>query len=156
MELYFPGGEVEDVSGFIDLNSATPQVIANMLGMTSRIRAVTAGTASELRVYDPKNFAAGEGFLVINGEVVHYGGIEDDELNGLQRGVGAYKNEDDEWATEGPRPPTSHGVGTHVLDQRAFAPVVWRIASADDVPRESISWSMASACIGWSGATVTV
>ncbi|MEE8469027.1 MAG: hypothetical protein V3T22_11250, partial [Planctomycetota bacterium] len=127
--------DVVDVAGLIDLNSASPQVIANMLGMTSRIREVTAGDASELRVYDPEHFAAGQGYLVIHGEVVHYSAVEDDRLQGLERGVGAYKDQDDEWATEGPRPPTTHGVGTHVLDQRAFAPVVWRIAATDDVPR---------------------
>ena len=127
--------EVEDLAGRVDLNSASPQVLANLMSMTTRLSQVVAPDQLEVEVRDAGAFSGSEGFLWIRGEVIHYSQAEGRTLGGLARGIGAELNQDDEWVSSGPRPPADHPVGAHVLDQRAFAPVVWRIAGEDDVPR---------------------
>lgn len=124
--------DVEDVAGRVDLNSASPHVIANLMGLTTRLSRPLEAQANEMEVSGTAGFAAGGGFLWVRGEMIHYTGVEDRLFQGLERGIGAFENDDGEWESEGPRPPSSHKVGEYVLDQRAFAPVVWRISGTDD------------------------
>ncbi|MDA1264595.1 MAG: hypothetical protein O2816_05905, partial [Planctomycetota bacterium] len=124
--------DVRDISGLIDLNSAGPQMLANVLGLTTRLTEVIDGEASSLPVASDAGFAPEGGFVWVRGELIRYGKSGDEGLTGLDRGVGTTQAEDEGWLTEGPRPPSGHGIGTHVIDQRAFAPAIWRLGSDAD------------------------
>jgi hypothetical protein len=126
---------VDDVAGLIDLNSASPMVLANLLGMTTRLTSVVESGARDLPVGTTGGFDPDGGFLWIGGELVQYGRAGAGGFEQIQRGVGTVKDDDDKWVTEGPKPPSSHGVGSHVLDQRAFAPAIWRLDNSGQ-PRE--------------------
>ncbi len=128
--------DVRDVSGLIDLNSAPPQVLANAMGLITRTSDVLAGDTIELALNDPDAFGAPKGFIVINGEYIEYSLDEEGEAQAGMRGVGTVQNEDGDWLTDGPRPPSGHGVGSPAMDQRSFAPVIWRMAGPDDNLRE--------------------
>ncbi|MEM8712283.1 MAG: hypothetical protein AAGG01_15135, partial [Planctomycetota bacterium] len=131
--------EAADLAGRIDLNSAPPQVIANLLAAVARLSAPTESGDMGLKVSTPEIFAE-DGFVVIEGEIIQL--LPQDEkakesrtLKVGQRGVGAIKNKDDQWETTGPLPPRAHGVGAYVFDQRALSPVTWRTLSADGRPK---------------------
>lgn len=131
-----PGGlmwdvESEDVAGKIDLNSAPPQLVANLMGATSRfVRAVKAEDTelptSSMAGFDPT------GVVWVNGELIRYskldGGTILEPVRGLLGPVAT--QEGVEWRG-GPRPPSGHDAGAPVLDQRAFAPALWRAAGPD-------------------------
>lgn len=125
---------VDDVAGKIDLNSASPFVMANLLDMTTRLSDVLDGEMTEIAVPRAPGFEPA-GYLWIRGELVKYDQVNDDGFTGIDRGVGTYQDDDDQWQTEGPRPPSAHGIGTHVMDQRAFAPSVWRLTGAGEPRR---------------------
>ena len=128
--------EVADVAGMLDLESVPPQVLANLWGLETRLpRAVTSDESEvplvSIRGLDPK------GIVVIDGEWISYGTLDDETgLGEATRGLGARLLEDSEWETDGPLPPSDHGVGAVVLDQRAFALPLWRLFdSVDGEPR---------------------
>ncbi|MFN0007718.1 MAG: hypothetical protein ACKVXR_07405 [Planctomycetota bacterium] len=131
-----PGGlmwdvECEDVAGKIDLNSAPPQLVANLMGATSRfVRAVQAEdtelpTAS-MAGFDPT------GVVWVNGELIRYSKLDGGTILEPVRGLlGPVAGPDGvEWRG-GPRPPSGHDAGAPLLDQRAFAPALWRAAGPD-------------------------
>jgi len=129
--------DVHDVAGRIDLSSANPMVLANAMGMVARATEVIEADATEIPASLGEGFDPDGGFLWIRGEIVHYEGTGQGRYSPVTRGVGTtWGEEDGEWLTEGPRPPTGHGIGTHILDQRALAPVIWRNAGVDDEPRQ--------------------
>ncbi len=116
--------DLQDVAGQIDLNSASPYVFANMMGLSMRFGDVITPESKEL----PLGSASGledTGFLWCEGEIVQYTKIVDGTVTQFVRGVfgpGAKT----EWRG-GPRPKSAHGAGTPVVDQRAFAPALWRL-----------------------------
>jgi len=119
-----------DVAGQIDLASAPPQVIGAILGSVSRlVEPLEADEKGEIPLatvdgLDPS------GYVWIGGELIRYSGIDGNTLTGIERGVGALYDAEDN-ALPGPLPPTSHGLGTNVIDQRAYAPVEWRAIAGD-------------------------
>lgn len=123
-----------DLAGMIDLNSASPQVIGNVLGLVTRLSSVTEAEATELVVASTAGFES-EGFLVIDGEVVHYQAKDASRFLECTRSVGVKWNRDNVRIPSGPLAAETHGVGTTVIDQRAFAPVHWRSASRDGQAR---------------------
>ena len=127
--------EVADVAGFIDLNSASPMVVANVLDMTTRLSDVVDGQAGALPARAGDGFEPEGGYLWMRGELIRYGQSDDEGFGSLDRGIGTSQGDGDQWMTDGPRPPTGHGVGAHVIDQRAFAPAIWR-ASGMGEPKE--------------------
>jgi hypothetical protein len=119
---------VDDIAGKIDLNSASPHVIANMLGAAARFGDVIAPDSKTI----PLSITSGlepAGFLWADGELIHYKKLDQGELKDFDRGVLAPAAVKD-WHG-GPRPASAHDNGAPVLDQRAFAPALWRLSTAD-------------------------
>ncbi|MCY2960459.1 MAG: hypothetical protein NTY35_09875, partial [Planctomycetota bacterium] len=121
-----------DVAGLVDLDSASPQVLANLMGLTSRLGAVLEANGKEILFAANANFEP-QGFVWIAGETVQIRKVVENAAVDFTRGVFGPSG-GTEWLG-GPRPPVSHGIGTPVLDQRALAPVLWRLVSPDDEPR---------------------
>lgn len=126
--------DVHDVAARIDLNSANPQVFANMMKLAGRLTEDVTGKDVRLpisgsREFDPK------GFVVIGGELIGYQAVDGGELQECVRGLAAPVDEEGKFLPCGPRPPQSHGFGTPVLDQRCFAPVIWRTMTPDGTLR---------------------
>lgn len=121
-----------DVAGKIDLGSAPPQLLGAMMNSVTRLSKpldkkedeITLAGVAEL---DPS------GFVWIGGELVKYGKIEGNQLLDVVRGYGATYDADDN-PLPGPLPPSNHGVGTTVMDQRGYAPVEWRGVQGDVRP----------------------
>lgn len=128
-----PGGlmwdlEREDVAGKIDLNSAPPQLVANLMGATSRfVRAVLAEQSelptSSMAGFDPT------GVVWVNGELIRYSKLDGGTILEPVRGL-LGPPEGTDWRG-GPLPPSGHDAGAPVIDQRAFAPALWRAAGPD-------------------------
>jgi hypothetical protein len=120
--------ESRDVAGKIDLNSAPPQVFANLMGTTTRfVRAVQA-EEKELPTASTTGFDPA-GVVWVGGELIRYGKLEGGAMQEPVRGLLGPPS-GGEWHG-GPCPPSTHDAGAPVIDQRAFAPALWRAASAD-------------------------
>lgn len=118
-----------DVAGQIDLGSAPPQVFGALMGSVTRL----VGPVTEEDGDFPLASVGGldpSGHIWIGGELVKYDKIEGNKLVNVQRGVGARFDAEDK-PLPGPLPAVAHGVGTAVIDQRAFAPVEWRLYDGD-------------------------
>jgi len=124
--------EARDAAGLIDLDTASPQVLANLMGLTSRLGGVLDVGAKSIPLSANSNFGT-QGFLWIGGEIVQVRKYADGSAVEFTRGV-LGPTEGSEWRG-GPLPAVAHGIGTPVLDQRALAPALWRLASSDDEPR---------------------
>ncbi|MFT7484295.1 MAG: hypothetical protein ACI9F9_000135 [Candidatus Paceibacteria bacterium] len=119
-----------DVAGKIDLGSAPPQVFAAMLGSASRIvKPLDKEESKEIPLSSTKGLDP-SGHVWIGGELIHYGKIEGNTLMDLERGVGARYDAEDN-PLPGPKPPIAHGIGSNVIEQRAMAPVEWRLFEGD-------------------------
>ena len=124
--------DVWDESGRVDLDSATPHVLANMIGMRTRLAAPIDGEKGEINMVN-LDALPDQGVMILRGEWIRWSGKatdDDPRLVGVERGLGAFKDDDDKWSTEGPLPPSAHGMGAHALDQRAFALPLWRLPGA--------------------------
>lgn len=77
--------EVEDLQSRIDLDTATPLLIANLLGLAARLDGEHEPDADELRL-DAVRGLPEAGWVVVDRELIRYGGIEDGALVDLQRG----------------------------------------------------------------------
>lgn len=123
----------EDVSGRIDLDSAPPQLFANLLGMCSRFTRPIKPDDKEkdLPVSSTRGFEP-SGLVWCDGELVRYGKLGDTGFENFVRGVGSTS---DKWFG-GPRPPATHAAGAPVFDQRAFAVPLWRAAGPEGGLRE--------------------
>ncbi|MCA8981235.1 MAG: hypothetical protein KDC14_14490, partial [Planctomycetes bacterium] len=117
--------EVTDIAGMVDLSSAPPQLISNLMGTTTRFTRPVDSDADRLPIAGSAGLPP-SGFVVVEGEFIRYSGIEAGELVGVERGIGANYDEEGK-PLPGPRPPSSHGVGAPLVDQRAHAPVQWRL-----------------------------
>ena len=123
--------EARDVSGKIDLDSAPPQLFANLLGMSTRLSRPIQPDDKELPVSALAGFEPA-GMLWCEGELVHYGKLGEAGFENFTRGVAAPVGE---WVG-GPRPTTAHAAGAPVIDQRAFAVPLWRAAGPQGSFRE--------------------
>ncbi len=120
-----------DVASRIDLNSAGPHVIANVLGATTRlVRPVPEDETKELPVSGTRGFDD-EGILYVEGELVAYSSADGSRFTGLLRGLAAEEDEEGEGLPCGPQVPADLPAGAPVLDVRAFAPVRWRIGAGE-------------------------
>lgn len=126
--------EVTDIAGMVDLSSAPPQLISNLMGTTTRITRPVEADDKALPIASSVGLSP-QGVIVVGGEYIHYGGIEGGELIDLERGLGAVFDAEGK-PLPGPRPAGKHGVGSPVLDQRSHAPARWRmdIANGDIRP----------------------
>ena len=124
--------EVGDVSGTIDLQSASPLVLANLVGGVTRLAAPLERGAKEVTVASTAGFDP-EGFLWIGSELIGYGALEGNAFTGLVRGLGAATDAEGNASSCGPQPPYDHELGELVVDQRAFGLPEWRTAGVTDV-----------------------
>ncbi len=104
--------ESDDVAGEVDLNSAPPQMIANLMGVSTRLSRAVKDKEKEVPLGSTTNLAP-SGVVWVGGELMRYttGPANPSEWHG------------------GPLPPSAHDAGAPAIDQRAFAPALWRIAT---------------------------
>lgn len=127
--------EATDLSGRVDLASAPPQVIAALTGSVTRLSAPLEAAADELPLLQPERFGEGA-VVVINGESIQLGGATEDGGRAAEtRGIGTDVDDEGNVLSNGPAPRRGHGLGSYVLDERAFAVAVWRTLSIDGSPR---------------------
>ncbi len=120
--------EVTDAAGQIDLNSAGPHVIANLMEASTRFTEVVDPSSKLLAVASTAGFEP-SGYLWVGGELIHYTQLEGSAFAGFTRAVLGPPNDTDWFG--GPRPNSSHDAGAPVLDQRAFALCAWRLDGSD-------------------------
>jgi hypothetical protein len=118
--------EARDVAGMIDVNSASPQLFANLFGVATRLNEPAKAGGKELIVASTQGFQP-QGFLWVDRELIGYTSIEGNVFKGLVRGLAGAKDADDKPLDCGPSVASDHAIGAPVLDQRAYAPVLWRI-----------------------------
>ncbi|MEY2981924.1 MAG: hypothetical protein RL562_2151 [Planctomycetota bacterium] len=80
-------GSVEDLSRRIDLHSATPLVLANLLGLAVRVRGEVELDAAEIPVDGPLDAFPESGYLICQREVIRYEGRDGSRFFGLTRGA---------------------------------------------------------------------
>jgi type II secretory pathway pseudopilin PulG len=122
--------EITDVAGKVDLNSAPPQLLANLLGATNRLLEPMKEGDRELTLSSTAGFAP-TGYVWVDRELIRYGRIEGAKLVELQRGIGGVGAANGVTPEAGPTPPVAHAISAPVIDQRAFAPVLWRTKTPD-------------------------
>jgi hypothetical protein len=121
--------DVADVAGRIDVGSAPPQVFANMLRGVTRTSEPFKSKDKALTVQSTVGFEP-EGFIWVGPELVRYTALEDGKFGGLTRGLGAHVDKDGNWTGCGPSTALDQPLNLMVMDQRAFAIPLWRIADA--------------------------
>jgi Tfp pilus assembly protein PilX len=126
--------QIEDVAASIDLNSASPQMFANLLGLTTRTVEAVKPQDTEIVVSSTFGFPP-VGFVWIGDELIGYSELDPQKFKKLVRGIGGRVAEDKSPIPCGPQPPKGHALGAVVIDQRAFAPVLWRTLTADAAAR---------------------
>jgi len=126
--------EVEDVAARIDLNSASPGMFANLLGVTTRTVEPLKAEGTELIVSSTYGFAP-VGFLWLDDELIGYSEIEPQKFKKLVRGIGGRTDAEGAAIPCGPQPAKEHPLNSLVIDQRAFAPVLWRNTTSDGAAR---------------------
>jgi len=129
------GAEIDDVAASVDLNSAPPQLFANLLGVTARlVEPLKDNENGEITVSSTFGFPPA-GFLWVEDELIGYSQLDPQHFKKLVRGIGGRKDEEGAAIPCGPQPSKSHVAGTVVIEQRAFAPVLWRNETPDGVTR---------------------
>lgn len=126
--------EVEDIAAALDINSAPPQLFANLLGLVTRTVEPIKAEDTELIVSSTFGFPP-VGFLWIDDELIGYSELEPQKFKKLVRGIGGRLAEDKTAIPCGPQPPKPHVLGSVVIEQRAFAPVLWRTQTPGGVLR---------------------
>lgn len=124
--------EVSDISGFVDLNSASPHMLANLIGGGTRLLAKIDEKASSISVASTSGFEPA-GFVWIGDEFVGYTEIEGNSLQGLVRGLAASTNDEGEPSPCGPQLAHPHALGVPVLDDRVWAIARWRALPGDEL-----------------------
>lgn len=123
-----------DVSGRVDLNSAPPQMLGNLMDATG----LTVGTVElqdvEVSASSVEGFLP-EGFFWIDGELIGYTGLEGSTFQGCIRGLGVETDAEGDPLPCGPRPPQTRPRNRPIVDQRAYALAQWRIWTPDGTLR---------------------
>jgi hypothetical protein len=117
--------DVEDLAGRVDLNSASPQVIANLVDGVARLTTRVLETDTQLSVSSTSGFADA-GFVWLGLELVGFGARAPSTLDVLQRGLGVELDGDGVAQPCAPMPAAAHDLGSYVLDQRTFGIPRWR------------------------------
>lgn len=138
LDVHDPAGVMWDVAvtdeaGRIDLNSAGPHVLANVMGFATQLTEVLTPAAVEISVSTTAGFEA-EGYLWIEGEIIHYAAIEGSRFVQCMRGMGATYDEKGN-PQVGAQSPVDHPLGAPVLGQQALALPLWRISGAESAER---------------------
>jgi hypothetical protein len=129
--------EVADLAGRVDLTTASPQLLANLMGRASYLSRALPSDADEVRVASADGFPEA-GLLWIGGELIEYRTREGAAFKELDRGVLG-------GAACGPRNVASHPAGAPVISLDAWAVAWWRAsrgmqpaagASVDDLVGE--------------------
>lgn len=124
------GGEVYDLQRRIDLDTATPLLLANLIGTACRLGEDLDKEASSM-VLDDGGALPEQGFVLVDLELIHYGKREGNVLSDLQRGLMA--------AEKGYDTGEEHGVakGALVLDYRCVTAVCWPFEGKGDGQRRT-------------------
>ncbi len=120
--------EAEDVAARVDLSSASPHVLANLIGGAARLAAACKPTDQALELGSTAGFLP-EGVVYVGDEVVGYAELGPTRLGRLARGLLVKTDPDGKPADCGPSVARDHEVGAFVIDQRAWALCEWRIAT---------------------------
>lgn len=121
--------EIEDLAGRIDLDSAPPHVIANLMDLSTRLSVPLSATTKSIETTGAASFPD-SGVIWIAGELVHFDQRGNGAFEELQRGLGAALDEEDV-ARPGPLGPRNAAAGAIVMGQRAWALANWRLANLD-------------------------
>jgi uncharacterized membrane protein YgcG len=111
----------EDLAGRIDLDSAPPQVIANLLGVASYLTKPIAANDTTLPLAGAEGFGP-TGYVWLAGELSSYRLRNGSQLEELERGLLAEPD-----AVCGLRPPSSLPAGAPLLGFEALLPALWRL-----------------------------
>ncbi|MFT4710474.1 MAG: hypothetical protein ACI8Q9_001602 [Planctomycetota bacterium] len=120
--------EVEDLAGRIDLDSASPHVLANLMDISTRLIEPLTVEATKIKTASTEGFPD-QGVIWIAGEMIKYGERTDSGFTKLVRGLGSV-TEDDK-VQPGPLPARNSVAGAVVHDQRAWALPTWRLLGID-------------------------
>ncbi len=122
--------DVEDVAGRVDLNSASPHVLANLMGGVARLTNVVGKESESFEVNSTEGFLP-EGALWLEGELVAYAELGPSKFSRLTRGLLVKTTPEGAPCGCGPQPAGAHALGAHVVDQRAWAIAEKRIARGE-------------------------
>lgn len=122
--------EVEDLAGRIDLNTASPGVFANLVGLVTHTSLPVAADDDEVTGLGGAAFA-GSGMLRVADELIGYAELDGNVFGRLTRGLLAEVDEEGEPLRCGPSPATTHPAGAVVYDQRTWALVEWRASGVE-------------------------
>ncbi len=120
--------EVEDVAARIDLGSASPHVLANLIGGVARLTNTVERESESFDVHSTEGFLP-QGALLLEGELVDYRELAPARFGKLTRGLMVKTDPAGEPCACGPQPAGAHPLGAHVIDQRAWAIPEWRVAA---------------------------
>jgi len=76
--------EVRDVQRLINLDSVSPLVLANLLGLVAHVSQDVDPEADEIPVDDASDFPE-EGYIVVDRELIHYGSRDGNAFSDLER-----------------------------------------------------------------------
>ena len=122
--------DVSDIAGRIDINTAPPQLLANMIGGVARVVEPVEAEATEARVNSTAGFLP-VGFFWAGRELIGYTGIDGNTFTGLLRGLGVELDEEGNATKCGAAPPHALAIGAVLLAERAFAVSRWRTRTPD-------------------------
>src|SRR5690606_28012727 len=80
------GGEIVDLQRFLQLDSASPLLIASAIGAVTRLREQLEPNATAVEVEDASGLPE-QGAVWIAGELIRYGARDQTSLRDLERGV---------------------------------------------------------------------
>lgn len=125
--------ETRDLSGMIDLGSASPGVIANLIGQHTWLAQAIAPDDSSLGTVSTRGFPE-SGFLWVEGERMAYLAREGSSFEKLARDL--FSEDATAGAAQAEPPcdfsePKGHGAGAPVLGLAAVALSEWRIQTSD-------------------------
>jgi hypothetical protein len=118
--------EARDLAGLVDLGSASPHLLANLIGGSTLLMGDVGDEVEALSVISAAGFPPA-GYVWLRGETVKYGRIEGASFAELERGIGSAVDADGNELPCGPRPASEHAAGAVVIDERALALAQWRL-----------------------------
>jgi len=78
--------ETQDLQRRVNINTATPLVLANLLGLSTRLTEEHPAEADKISVRDASGFPD-QGYLMIGRELIGYGAIDENSFVDLERGL---------------------------------------------------------------------
>ncbi|WP_145068637.1 hypothetical protein [Engelhardtia mirabilis] len=115
------GHEVTDLSGLVDLNSASPLLLANLLGQAGYLTQPIDAGKQEFDLAGGRGLRS-SGLLRIGGELVNYTSREGSKLGGMTRGLFGTAEPCGFWLASG------HGAGAVVTGYDGWGLAQWRMS----------------------------